>query len=75
MNLRLWKNQPSKPTGVMNEREKRAIQYRKKLLEKFGENRKIKRILMHRHLPKYILNAKKRRQDQIESKYNKKINK
>ena len=30
---------------------------------------------MHRHLPKYILNAKKRRQDQVVSKHNKKINK
>lgn len=30
---------------------------------------------MHRHLPKYILNAKKRRQDQTMSKFNKKINK
>ena len=30
---------------------------------------------MHRHLPKYIVNAKKRKQDQVISKYNKKINK
>lgn len=30
---------------------------------------------MHRHLPKYILNAKKRRQDQTISKFNKKVNK
>ena len=27
-------------------------------------NNKIRRIHNHRHLPKYILNAKKRRQDQ-----------
>lgn len=30
---------------------------------------------MHRHLPKYIVNAKKRKQDQVVSKHNKKINK
>ena len=30
---------------------------------------------MHRHLPKYIVNAKKRKQEQVVSKYNKKINK
>ena len=30
---------------------------------------------MHRHLPKYILNAKKRRQEQLVSKHNKKVNK
>lgn len=75
MNIRLWKAQASQPTGVINEREKRAIDYRKKLLQKFKENRKIKRILLHRHLPKYIMNAKKRRQDQVVSKFNKKVNK
>lgn len=30
---------------------------------------------MHRHLPKYILNAKKKKQEQVVSKFNKKINK
>jgi len=75
MNIRLWKNSASQPTGVINERQKRSLEYRKKLLEKFGQNRKIKRILLHRHLPKYILNAKKRGQDQIVSKFNKKLNK
>lgn len=36
---------------------------------------KIRRINNHRHLPKYILNANKRKQDQSASKYNKRINK
>lgn len=36
---------------------------------------KIRRINYHRHLPKYILNANKRKQDQSASKYNKRINK
>lgn len=30
---------------------------------------------MHRHLPKYILNAKNKKQDQLVSRHNKKINK
>lgn len=75
MNVRMWKSEASRPTGNINEREKRALEYRKKLLDKFGENRKIKKILMHRHLPKYILNAKKRRQEQLVSRHNKKLNK
>lgn len=62
MNIRLWKNEASQPIGVIGERQKRSLEYRKKLLDKFGQNRKIKRIVMHRHLPKYILNAKKRQQ-------------
>lgn len=32
MNIRLWKAQASQPIGVINEREKRALEYRKKLL-------------------------------------------
>lgn len=45
------------------------------MLDKFRESRKIKRIVAYRHLPKYILNAKKRKQDQTVSKFNKRINK
>lgn len=75
MNIRLWKAVASMPTGIINERQKRAIEYRKKLIEKFGESRRVKRIVMHRHLPKHILNAKKRKQDQTVSKFNKKVNK
>ncbi len=44
-------------------------------MEKFIHTNKIRRIHNHRHLPKYILNAKKRKQDQAESKFNKKVNK
>ena len=75
MNIRMWKSEASQPTGVVNEREKRALNYRKKLVGKFGESRKIKRIANYRHLPKYIKNAKMRRQDQVVSKFNKRINK
>jgi len=28
MNIRLWKNVAYKPTGVVNQRESRAIEYR-----------------------------------------------
>lgn len=28
MNIRLWKSQASKPIGVVNEREKRSLEYR-----------------------------------------------
>ena len=45
------------------------------MIDKFGEIKKIKRIIMHRYLSKYILNAKKKKQEQVVSKVNNKINK
>jgi len=41
------------------------------LQEKFGYNKEIRRIARHRHLPKYLVNAKNVRQVQKESKYRK----
>lgn len=75
MNIRIWKSIAYKPTGVINQRENRAIEYRQKLVEKYIHTSKIRRIHNHRHLPKYIMNGKKRIQDQAESKFNKRINK
>jgi hypothetical protein len=45
------------------------------LIGKYIHSNKIRRIANHRHLPKYILNANKRRQDQNVSKHNKRLNK
>lgn len=74
MNIRLWKSIAWRPTGTVNTREERATQYREKLIEKYSHSNKIRRIANYRHLPKYIINANKRKQDQTASRYNKKIN-
>jgi len=47
------------------------LEYREKLKEKFAYNKEIKRISKHRHLPKYIHNAKKIKQISKESKFRK----
>lgn len=75
MNIRLWKSVAWRPTGTVNTREERAIEYREKLIGKYIHSNKIRRIANYRHLPKYILNANKRQQDQTVSRYNKKLNK
>ncbi len=75
MNIRLWKNTAWKPIGTIGQREERSLQYREKLINKYIHSNKIRRIANHRHLPKYILNSNKRKQDQIVSRHNKKINK
>ena len=61
MNLRMWKSVAWRPTGKVNMREERATEYRDKLIEKYKDSNKIRRINNHRHLPKYILNANKRK--------------
>ena len=42
--------------------------------EKFAYNKEIKKISKHRHLPKYLHNAKKKRQIMKESKFRKSKN-
>ncbi len=74
MNIRMWKSVAWRPTGTVNTREERATQYRQKLIEKYSHSNKIRRIANYRHLPKYIINANKRKQDQAVSRFNKKIN-
>ena len=68
MNIRIWKSNASAPLGIVKKREQQAINYREKLKETFGHLKEIKRIKNHRHLPKYILNAKVRRHEKREGK-------
>ena len=75
MNVRIWKSVAWRQTGTVGAREERAENYREKLIEKYAHSNKIRRIANYRHLPKYILNANKRKQDQTASRYNRRANK
>jgi DDB1- and CUL4-associated factor 13 len=57
--------------GHINKRHENNLNYRETLKEKFGNVKEIKRMARHRHLPKYILNDKLKKQDQKDSKYRK----
>lgn len=57
-NIRFWKAEADAPTKLLNRRESDAINYRKKLVEKFKYTKEIKQIKNKKHLPKYILNRK-----------------
>lgn len=52
-------------------REKEKLAYHEKLKKKYKYNGEIKRILRHRHLPKFIVKKKKVKQIQKESKHRK----
>lgn len=66
-NMRVWKAVASEKIGVVQGREKRAIEYRNKLKDKYGRVEEVGRILHHRHVPKWIKNEGKRRADHFES--------
>eukprot|EP01017_Pseudomicrothorax_dubius_P005986 TRINITY_DN1163_c0_g2_i1.p2 TRINITY_DN1163_c0_g2~~TRINITY_DN1163_c0_g2_i1.p2 ORF type:complete len:111 (-),score=25.89 TRINITY_DN1163_c0_g2_i1:849-1181(-) len=70
-NIRLWKSEPSNPIGPKNLRHARKLEYREGLKEKFKHNPEIRRILNHQHVPKYILNAKRKRHIMREAKHRK----
>jgi len=53
-NVRVWKNKASEKLGVLEDREKHAIAYREKLVEKFSRLPEIKRIKRHVHVPKMV---------------------
>ncbi|CAD8175617.1 unnamed protein product [Paramecium pentaurelia] len=74
MNIRIWKVNASQKVGIINQRETNATNYRQALKEKFKYNSEIKRIAKHRHLPKYLMNKKKQRQEMKESKNRKQRN-
>ena len=48
-----------------------AYNYRQTLKEKFKHTQEIKKIQRHRHMPKYIHNAQKKKTIQTESKHKK----
>lgn len=58
----------------MSIREKNAINYRKKLIDKFKYNPDVKRIIRKRNLPKYLLNKQKVKHIQKVSAFRKQKN-
>lgn len=52
-------------------REKEKLAYYEKLKKKYKYNQEVKRILRHRHLPKFIVKKKKVKQIQKQSKHRK----
>ena len=67
-NLRIWKAKSNEKVGVVDGREKRSIEYRDKLKERFSDVPEVGKILNHRRVPKWIKNEGKRRADHFESK-------
>ena len=66
-NVRIWKAVANEKLGVVDGREKRAINYRKSLINRYNQVDEVGHIVNHRHVPKWIKNEGKRRADKFES--------
>ena len=73
-NVRIWKANASESMKPLLPREKEKLAYYDKLNKKYKYNHEVKRILRHRHLPKFIVKKKKIRHIQKESKHKKEEN-
>merc|ERR1712187_753054 len=60
-NIRVWKVKADQKLGVLNDREKHAVAYREKLVEKFSRLPEIKRIKRHHHVPKFVKSMSEKR--------------
>jgi DDB1- and CUL4-associated factor 13 len=67
-NMRLWKAVANEKLGLVDGREKRAMEYRNALVERFKTTEEIGKIHHHRHIPKWIKNEGKRRSDKFEAR-------
>jgi WD repeat and SOF domain-containing protein 1 len=70
-NIRVWKANAADSLKPLLQREKEKIAYAEKLKKKYKYNGEIKRILRHRHLPKYIVKRKALKHQQKVGKHRK----
>lgn len=55
--IRIWKAKASMPLKPLLPKEREALNYSKKLVERYSSVPEVRRITRHRHVPKYIINA------------------
>jgi WD repeat and SOF domain-containing protein 1 len=70
-NVRIWKANASESITPLLPREKLKLAYNEKLKKKYKYNTEVKRILRHRHLPKFIVKKNRIKQIQKVSKFKK----
>jgi len=59
MNIRVWKANASEKLGLLQPRERDALNYSQKLKEKYANHPEIRKIARHRHVAKFIYNEQR----------------
>jgi len=73
-NVRMWKAQASRKVGVITSAEREAELYRDKLKEKYKHLKEIRRIALHKHVPRTIKYQQKERRNMREARTKKEVN-
>ena len=72
-NVRVWKSEASRPMGVLNPKQKLALEYNSALLSKFKRLKEIRTIHNKRILPKSIYKEAKKQLEMKEAERRKKL--
>ncbi|KAG7446516.1 WD40 repeat-like protein [Guyanagaster necrorhizus] len=67
-NVRVWKANASEKLGVVNARERAAIEYRGKLVERWKMDKEVSKVARTRHLPKPVYQASKLKRTMLEAR-------
>jgi len=59
MNVRIWKAKASESLKTLLPRERKKLEYQQKLKQRHAHMPEVKRILRHKHVPKFIMKAKR----------------
>lgn len=66
-NVRLWKAKASEKLGIIDARERAAMEYRESLKERWRYDQEIGRIVRRRHIPKPVLKAGELKRTMLEA--------
>ncbi|CAK4610765.1 hypothetical protein LEN26_016201 [Aphanomyces euteiches] len=73
-NIRIWKAQASRNLGKLNPRERKKLEYQDALKKRYRHLTEVKRIAIHRHVPKAIKKATAAKQEAKEREAKKMAN-
>ncbi|CAD6572531.1 MAG: hypothetical protein TREMPRED_000570 [Tremellales sp. Tagirdzhanova-0007] len=66
-NVRIWKSNASTKLGPVSAKERQAIEYRQKLVDRWSSTKDIRAVKERRHVPSSVHNAVKLKRDMIEA--------
>lgn len=70
-NVRIWKSKASQKLGPVSVKERNAIEYRQKLVDKWGSAGDVRSVKDRRHVPQSVHNGIKLKREMVESRRNK----
>ena len=77
-NIRIWKATANDPIKILTKRESEHREYSSRLIEKYKYMPNIRKILNHKHLPKYVINKRNelkiRKESKLRKFHNKELN-